>query len=521
MTPSRIVIVVRVSHFLRWHEQLRQSLSRRWPGAEVAYRFEPQEDPQPLAVSQLLTLERMLLRRGKTTLCDRLDPAAAPATLDVAADIVVDLIGDASPTSGKRVLKPLYDGHESEQAAVAAAFSGEAPFLAIEDAATGRSVAQGLPSFEAADGLTGALEAIYSRIATLIEKAIAAPGHNFEGSPAPTRRAPPTPMVFLTGNLAFQCIRAIYHLCCHSPHWRVGWRFVDGPGVLETGALSGVPWRAMQDREMSFAADPFPIEWRGRMGVFYERLDYRTNIGEICFQAFDACGPTGEPVPALKEPWHLSYPSLIEHDGELYMLPEASASSGLTLYRCVAFPNRWEPIARLLEGIEAADATVFRHGDSFWMTSVVREGFGGYSDTLAIHRATSIFGPWEPHALSPVLVDSRYARPAGAVVAQGGALYRPVQDCSRGYGKGLAIMRIDQLDEAVFEQTLVSHMSPGPDWPGGRLHTLNRSGRLECIDGAILTPKPLALRRYLHEKTDGRRLAGLRQSRDAETLAAG
>jgi hypothetical protein len=206
----------------------------------------------------------------------------------------------------------------------------------------------------------------------------------------------------------------------------------------------------------------------------------------------------------LKEPWHLSYPFLIEEDGELYMVPEASLSGAITLYRCVDFPARWEPVAKLVDGVEAADATIFRHGCRYWMTSVVREGCGGYSDTLAIHHAPSLFGPWEAHALSPVLVDSRVARPAGGVVSHNGALLRPVQDCSKGYGKALAIMRIDALDPWTFRQTLTAHLGPGKDWPGNRLHSLNRFGRLEVIDGAVFTPKYMPLRRALHERIDAR-----------------
>ena len=149
--------------------------------------------------------------------------------------------------------------------------------------------------------------------------------------------------------------------------------------MIETGAITGAPWRLMLDREMGFAADPFPIEWRGRIGVFYERMNYRADRGEIWFQPFDERGPAGEPVPAIREPWHLSYPFLIEEDGELYLIPEASVSRAVILYRCVAFPDRWEPVARILDDVEAADATVFKHDGRYWMTSVVRNGVGGYS----------------------------------------------------------------------------------------------------------------------------------------------
>lgn len=506
MTFQRIAIAVSSARFMRWQDRLRERLAKGRPGAKVAFRFDPRGDAQPGAVTQLLTLERMLLRRGKPTLCDRVDASAANATLESGADVVIDLIGDASPTSGALVLRPLYDGHATDQAAVAAILSGAAPMLAIENAATGACIVEGLPSFEAADGLTGGLEAVYSRICVLIEKALAAP-QTILAAPQPPQRQPRHPAAYFARNLAFQGARSLYHLCCHSPHWRIGWRYVDGPGVVESGSLSGAAWRVMPDQGDAFSADPFPIEWRGESGVFYELLDYRTDIGEIFYQPFDACGPSGAPVRALKERWHLSYPFLIEESGELYMVPEASNSGAITLYRCVGFPDKWEPVANLVEGVEAADATIFRHEGRYWMTSVIRDGYGGYSDTLAIHHAPSLFGPWEPHRRSPVIVDARFARPGGAVVSHKGALLRPVQDCARGYGKELAIMRIDALDAENFEQSLVSRLSPGGRWPGGRLHTLNRAGRLECIDGAVLTPKFTPLRRALHNRID-RRLTG-------------
>lgn len=488
---KRIVIAVSSTHFLRWHQQLRDTLAARWPTGHVSFRLAAQAEPASSAADRLIAMERLLLLGGKATLCDRLDPPLVTEGVD--ADIVIDLSGNA-PDAGARVLRPLYDGHASDQAAIAALLSGDAPMIAIEDATTGAIVAEGLPSLETANSLLSGLEAIYSRVALLIETAVANPWRRC--APA-TRleRLPAAPLAYLLRNLSFQCTRALYHLCCHSPHWRVGWRFTSGTGVIETGAITGAPWRLMLDREMGFAADPFPIEWRGHTGVFYERMNYRDDRGEIWYQAFDDHGPAGEPVPALREPFHLSYPFLIEEDGELYMIPEASASRAVTLYRCVAFPDRWEPVARMLDNVEAADATVFRHDGRYWMTSVVRNGVGGYSDTLAIHHASSLFGPWEPHALNPVVVDARFSRPAGAVVMTPSGLYRPVQDCLRGYGTAMEIMRIDRLDSENFGQTPVARLEPGAAWPGARLHTLNRCGRLECIDGAILTPKYLPLRR--------------------------
>lgn len=506
MNFRRLVIVAPSSRYMRWHERLRDSLARRWPGADILLRFEFVDDPQPSSVTQLLTLERLLLRSKTPPLCERLDAQAAQSSLDAQADVIVDLTGRLQAAKGARVLRPLYDGQESDQAAIAALLAGAAPALAVEDAGRGVILTEGLPSLETAHGLTGGLDAVYSRIILLIEMALAGAPDSAATPIAREDRHARKPLDFFLRGLAFQCVRAIYHLCCHSPHWRVGWRFNDGPGVFESGGLAGARWRVLTDRAMGFAADPFPIEWRGRMGVFFESMDYRTNKGAIGFQEFGPDGPLGEPVVALAEPWHLSYPFLISHEGALYMLPEASASKAATLYRCVDFPAKWEPVARLLDGVEAADATIFRHEDRYWMTSVVRDGVGGYSDTLALHYSGSLFGPWKPHALYPALVDSRFARPAGAVVARNGALFRPVQDCTYGYGKGLTIMRIDQLDPEVFHQSFERRIAPGAGWPGDRLHTVNHWGRLECIDGAILTPKPLLLRRIVQNHIDSRGL---------------
>lgn len=502
----RIKILVDRRASRRWQSRLRDRLARVAPQADVALVAADGEQSFPSALDSLLALERMLLRRARAALCDSEAVAFHGELGD--ADVVVDLTGVAARAiaPGARLLRPLYDGDAHETAAAAALVAGACPHLSLQEA-TGAVVATGLPSLEIADGLTGGLEAVWTRVITLVEQAVLSPRRVHEPSPESARGVSTKAIAsyYLKG-LARHVARKVYHLCCHAPHWRVGWRYCDGPGVMERGALDGPVFRAMPDLGTSFSADPFPIFWRGAHHVFFERLDHREGRGEIWTQAFDANGPVGAPRLAISEPWHLSYPFLIEHGGELYMLPEASLSGAVTLYRCVDFPTRWVPEKRLLEGVEAADATVFPHDGRYWMTSVVRDGAGGYSDTLAIHHASDLFGPWEEHAQRPMLVDSRLARPAGAVARRGGALYRPVQDCSQGYGRRLRIARIDALDAERFEQTPVATLAPGPLWPGSRLHTINRSGRLECVDGAIFSPKPMALRRLAHAAIDGPRL---------------
>ena len=297
-------------------------------------------------------------------------------------------------------------------------------------------------------------------------------------------------LVHSARSVARAAARAAYHLCCHGSHWRVGWRFV-GPGqdVWTRRDLSGERWSVLADPVDHFFADPFPLAWKGRDYLFFEDLDHKTNKGIISMVAFDDAGRPGPATPVLEEPWHLSYPFLIEWGGDIWMIPESSTNRDIAIYRAVDFPLKWERHAVLVSGVEAADATIVEHDGLLWMFAVVRDGVGGYSDTLSIWSSSDLFGPWRPHAKNPVLVDDRAARPAGNMMRRDGVLYRPVQDCRRAYGAALSFMRVTRLDHDGFVQEREGTISAGASWPGSRLHTLNYNGRLEAIDGFTLRPR--------------------------------
>ncbi len=306
--------------------------------------------------------------------------------------------------------------------------------------------------------------------------------------------SPRSPAAYVLRGLAGAIARRIYRLCCYAPHWHVGWRYTDDQGVWTSKDLSGPPWAVLADPGHRFYADPFPITWQGRTFVFFEELDHRVGKGTISAIEFGEAGPKGPALPVLEEPWHLSYPFMIEHDGELWMIPESSEHRDVALYRCVAFPDRWERHATLLSDIELGDATIVRHGGTLYLFGATRDGGGGYSDTLSIFHARHLFGPWLPHAANPVMVDRAAARPAGHFVTIGGRLWRPVQDCTDGYGAALGLAEIGDLSPDTFSQTVRHTLRPGNRWPGRKLHTLNRCGRLEVIDGSRIQPKLKALR---------------------------
>lgn len=465
------------------------------------------------ALHTLLALEKMIMRRGRPCWSDRINRKDIADLLETSGKdrftSVVDLTNEGQEYASP-VFRPLFNGNSGEAALASSLFFQGTPkiSIAVQRSASAQpiSICEGIASLESAAGIGGAMEAVWSRTAMLLVKAIRseaqqqiAPLMVVEGGAAPPTLSIANTVRHSASALAAAAARSAYALCCHRPHWRVGWRFNDvDSDVWARRSLAGVPWTILADPIDHFYADPFPAFHGGRDYIFLEDLDHKTQKGIISVVEIDDEGRPGPAIPVLEEPWHLSYPFLMEADGEIWMIPEASLSGKITIYRARLFPWKWERHAVLVSDVEAADATIVAHEDRLWMLAVVRQGIGGYSDAVAIWSSDQLFGSWKPHGQNPVLIDDRDARPAGAMVRRNGQLYRPVQDCRKGYGAALGLARVTQLDESGFAQVVETHLEPGlAAWPGRKLHTLNGNGRLEVIDGSIPRPKSVLGRRMV------------------------
>jgi hypothetical protein len=495
-----ILIAVETTAFARWTLWLADRFSKE-PGCRLFLRLVEPTAPASSALPTLLSLEKMLVRKHQPGGADRLEREALQGKFAEPAglrpDVVIDLTDNGIAIDAQAVrLRPLYDGQPGQTALASALFFRGTPAIVIEriepGQATGRVVASGTASLEAAAGIGGGIEAVASRTITLLLKALSDP----EDAPAVTPSLPIRQVrgrniaVRTAKDVARAAVRAAYRLCCHGSHWRIGWRFVEtGNDVWSRRDLAGVRWNVLPDPVDHFYADPFPLRWQGKDYLFFEDLDHKTEKGIIAVVAFDQDGRPGPAMPVIEEPWHLSYPFLIERDGDIFMIPESSGNRDIPLYRAVDFPLKWERVATLVDGVEAADATIVEQDGLLYLFAVVRDGVGGYSDTLAIWWADNLFGPWRPHERNPVLVDDRTARPAGNFARIDGALYRPVQDCRRAYGAGLGLMKVTRLDREGFAQQPDGLLEAGDPWPGKRIHTLNYNGRLEAIDGFTLRPR--------------------------------
>ncbi|PFG38820.1 hypothetical protein ATJ97_1308 [Georgenia soli] len=500
----------------RWHHELVAELARR-PDLEVTVRWgDGPSGPPSAEVERLLLLERRLhgLPVGRAA---PVDGGALRPYLDgdSRADVVLDLAGGADGDArdgpdarddGVRTWHLTFDGGAGEEAALAALLAGRPPVVRVVDLAAGRTLAAGRPGSETPGVVVAAFEDLLARCTQLVLAALDGPRPGAGRPAAPDLPADGESPELRPGRATSHAARSVLRAAVHrvyrqlyrAPHWRVGWRRVDGPDVLDLGAHPPGGWHELPDDGQHFYADPFPLAVDGRTYLFVEDFDHGLGRGVVSVVEFTDDGPAGVPRPVLEHAVHLSYPFVLHEHGEFWMIPETSAAGTVELYRAGGFPEGWSLEEVLLEGGEVSDATAFRHRGRWWLSATVRDG-GSYSDALHLWSADRLQGPWRPHAANPVLVDISSARPAGRVVSRGGRLVRPVQDGRGGYGAALALAEITRLDDEAFEQRVVARLGPGPQWPGRRLHTLNRAGWLEVIDGSGYSP------RFRHLRLPGRR----------------
>ncbi|MDT2022949.1 hypothetical protein [Methylocella sp. CPCC 101449] len=466
-----------------WQKLLIERLQAE--GHDVAVLHQPEAARWPLTTTSILALERRLFRRKAFSLAAP-TPQIPQALRPRRPSLRLDLTGSAAPTETPTI-SFTFNGHDLDTSVATTAAAGTMP---VVEARLDRTtvIGRARPMIDRRESTALAAEDIFARAVTLAVSVVhsffdgrigtqAQLGEGFDGGDAsPFLRS------YLTQALPRLTREAIRRLSYRHAHWHVGYRFDAVASVAEDGKL-GTGWSVLPSPADHFYADPFAFQWQGQDFLFVEDYPHATGKAVISVVPFDSRQTPQQPQIVLEEPHHLSYPQVFERDGVIWMLPEASASGRLTLYRAVEFPYRWTPDTILLEG-EISDATLLDHNGLLWLFATLRDGYGSTSDTLAVFYASQLRGPWKQHALNPIVIDHRMARPGGAFVrTRSGRLVLPLQDGSLGYGGGLGLAELVHLDREKMRLSSPQPIATEGDWLYLQIHTLNRSGQLEVIDG--------------------------------------
>lgn len=246
---------------------------------------------------------------------------------------------------------------------------------------------------------------------------------------------------------------------------RRGIPFVSREGVWSIGIYTGQTLFDLQepagcvnpvltaddiaDVSARYVADPFLVRNGDGWVMLFEVFNRENWRGEIAFAtSSDGCAWHYGGI-VLREPFHLSYPYVVQVDGEYFMIPESGADKSVRLYHAKEFPQRWEYVGTLLAGEPFRDSSVFFHDSVWWMFTAIEK------KELRLYYADQLSGPWLPHPNNPIIAnDPSIARSGGRVTAQNGQLYRLTQDDQGSYGRQVRAFAITELSKVNYRESI-------------------------------------------------------------------
>ena len=212
----------------------------------------------------------------------------------------------------------------------------------------------------------------------------------------------------------------------------------------------------------SYLADPFVIKYNNKTVVFVEDYSFKNHKGKI--SAYEINSESYKKLgTVIEEKFHLSYPFLIEDKEDLFMVPETHQTKDIRIYRCTEFPLKWKLHKILISDIGAVDTNIFKFNNKYWLfTNLDTSNSSDYSSELHIFYADNIeSSEWKPHALNPVIFDSKKARNGGMIYSEKKHTYRVFQKQGfDNYGESIGISRIKTLTENEYEEEIYMNVMP-------------------------------------------------------------
>lgn len=264
----------------------------------------------------------------------------------------------------------------------------------------------------------------------------------------------------------------------NNQNWNIGFTTTTPQELVKQKQLGRVEWlkHPYKDR---FFADPFIFSANDKeIVVFVEELKFGKPVGRLAELIVDAKSKRLiRKYTLLELDTHLSYPAIIRQGNDVLVCPENGASGKLSLYKYNSKTHKLEFISVILEE-SLADATIQQVGDNFYMFATKVPNTQG---DLFLYQSTRFDGDYQEVGL--ISNGRENARPAGDLFEVEGVLYRPAQNCSKGYGGATEVMQVTKCEDGCFEEKHLFSLSPTSFRYNLGLHTLNFHENIGVIDG--------------------------------------
>ncbi len=268
------------------------------------------------------------------------------------------------------------------------------------------------------------------------------------------------------------------YLC--DQNWNIGFSEDTIQTLLVSKAIGKVQWMKHNYHDRFFA-DPFILETTEKTIILLaEEFIFSESKGKIVRLIIDKKDKKLlERTIVLNLNTHLSYPFIININGQIFICPENSQSGEVSLYLYDKKNHRAKFYKTLIEE-PLNDATITFHEGKYWLIATKQP----YTQENAyLFVSNSLEGEYSLVNNAPIAPGKKSARPAGNFFYYQYQLYRPAQNCTIRYGSGISIQKIEMISENNYKEHTLFQLIPSSFKYNLGIHTINFFENGCVIDG--------------------------------------
>jgi len=239
----------------------------------------------------------------------------------------------------------------------------------------------------------------------------------------------------------------------------------------------------------------------GQLNVLYRKKHRNNPIDEIARLRPKSDSVLKRSRSMLTTSASLHYPFVVERPDGAFAVISYPHQDKTELFKVAGTNDSLDHIKTLMNKA-LSSPTLIQFEDRWWMTGTDPDSPD--SVLLAFYSQT-MDGPFIPHPLNPLKIDSVGTRPAGTPFLHGTELWRPALDTSDPSTVAIILNRVDTLTTTAFHETAGRRLTGfrGTLYSNG-IRTVSAMGDITLIDG---------LRGITQEKQQGKTKEGKKRSK--------
>lgn len=268
-------------------------------------------------------------------------------------------------------------------------------------------------------------------------------------------------------------------------HWAIGFlNREQWENYLSSGVVPQVNYLIRDYPDASLIeADPFGLIVNNEFHLLYERFDSVLRRGVIACKVFEI--NEDKTLGEIKKGRndflisnnHCSYPFIVKHNNEVYVVPETGKDFSVSLFKYNPEKLELTFVEKIIRGERVWDSSIIYWDGKWWLFGLT------IYYTLSIWFSDKLEAPnWTKHPKSSSKISIGLNRPGGSLFIKNGKLYRWSQSGLPRYGAGMNLMEITTLNETDFNEICIRNISPfTPEYPDG-FHTVSYVDDYVLID---------------------------------------